>query len=287
MSQQVSTTTTEPPGMSALTRIVSDLRMTARFVRLSVVAQLEYRADFVTAVAIGAIWQTSVVVFATVLITRFPGMGGWTQGDVLLIAAIRMTGHALASGLFMGARLVPDLTAEGRMDGFLLRPLPVYRQVMLSYFHIPTLGDLVVAVVLFSVALHHLELAWTPLKAAYLVAAVLGSMLLEASVQTFLGGFGLRNPAVAEWQEWAEELMSTFGNYPLHILPNLALGVFFSLLPIAFGAYLPAATLTGHTAALPVPAWLAAAAPAVSLGLFLLSRWWFAVQLRRYESVGG
>lgn len=271
----------------ALRRAAGEVRLTARFVRLSVVAQWEYRADFVTAVAIGAIWQTSVVVFATVLITRFPGMGGWTQGDVMLIAALRMTGHALAAALFMGARRVPDLTADGRVDGFLLRPVPVYRQMMLSYFHIPTIGDIAVAVVLFAVALHHLEMTWTAAKVAYLVVAVLGVVLLEAAVQTFLGGFGLRSPAVGEWQDWAEELMSTFGNYPLHILPSLAVGVFFSLLPIAFGAYLPAAALTGQTAQLPVPAWLALASPAVSTGLYLLSRWWFAVQLRRYESVGG
>lgn len=258
-----------------------------RFIKLSLKTGFEYRADFLLMIGVGAIWQTTVLVFATVLITRFPGMGGWSPGDVLLIAAIRMTGHALAATFFMGAREVGWLTQEGQIDAFLLRPLPVYRQVILSHFHVPVIGDLVIAVILLCMALSRLTLQWTPWRIAYLIVAVIGAMLLEAAVQTFLGSFGLRHPAIHQWQEWAEELMSTFGNYPLHILPNLARAVFIFGLPIAFSAYFPAAVLTGHSGQLPVPAWLAAASPVVGCLLYLASRAAWSVQLRRYESIGG
>jgi ABC-2 type transport system permease protein len=261
--------------------------LTWRFIALSIKSALEYRADFLFMVAVGAIWQTAVVVFATVIITRFPGLGGWSQGDVLLIAAIRMTGHALAAALFIGVRQISDQTAEGKIDAFLLRPLGVYRQVVLNYFHIPVLGDLIVAGVLFGAALTRLTIEWTAWRISYLVAALIGAMLLEAAVQTFLGTFGLRHPTARQWQEWVEELMSTFGNYPLHVLPSMARAVFVFILPIAFCAYLPAAILTGHTAHLPVPAWVAEASPAISALLYLASLAWWRSRLRRYESVGG
>ena len=56
---------------------------------------MEYRTEFLLNIAIGAIWQMSVIVFATVLLARFTGMGGWDSSDVLLIPAIRMLAHGL------------------------------------------------------------------------------------------------------------------------------------------------------------------------------------------------
>jgi ABC-2 type transport system permease protein len=50
------------------------LRITATSFR----ARAQYRGDFITALAMGLAWQTSVLVFATVILTRFPGLGGWT-----------------------------------------------------------------------------------------------------------------------------------------------------------------------------------------------------------------
>jgi len=261
--------------------------LTWRFITLSVKSALEYRADFVFMVSVGAIWQVTIAAFATVLITRFPGLGGWESGAVLLIATVRMAGHLLAAALFMGTRQVAGLTMEGRIDAFLLRPLPVYRQVMLNSFHIPVLGDIVVTSLMMATAVRFLTLDWTAWRIGYLVAAVLGTMFFEAAAQTFLGAFALRHPTAKLWQQWTEDLMATFGNYPLHILPSLARAVFVYVLPIGLCGYLPVAFLTGNTARLPVPIWVAAASPAINLLLFLAALRWWSAQLRRYESIGG
>lgn len=261
--------------------------ITWRLMVMSVKSCLEYRVDFFFRVAVGSVWHVTVLAFAIVLVTRFPGVGGWEAGEVLLIAAIRMAGHSLATAFFFGPRWVSMMVQEGKIDAFLLRPMPVYRQVLLNYFHIPIIGDLFVVPVLFGVALAHLVFDWTPARVAYLVLAVLGAMLLEAAVQTFLGAFALRHPSARSWQDWAEELMGTFGNYPLHILPGPAQAVFMALLPIAFCAYFPVAFLTGHAAQLPVPTWVAAASPAISAALYLASLIWWRTRIRRYESIGG
>lgn len=261
--------------------------LTWRFITLSIKSALEYRADFFFMISVGAIWQVTIAAFATVLITRFPGLGGWESGAVLLIAAVRMAGHLLAAALFMGTRQVAGLTMEGRIDAFLLRPMPVYRQVMLNSFHVPVLGDIVVTGLMMATAVRFLTLDWTAWRIGYLVLAVLGVMLLEAAVQTFLGSLALRHPTAKLWQEWTEDLMGTFGNYPLHILPGVARAVFVYVLPIGFCGYLPVAFLTGNTARLPVPVWVAAASPAISLILFLAALGWWTVRLRGYESVGG
>lgn len=262
-------------------------RVVLRITALSVRAQLEYRADFLLGVLVGVFWQTSVLAFASVLLLRFPGLGGWSRGDVLLIAAMRLLSHGLYVAIFTNLGNVALLVQQGRFDSFLLRPMPVYRQVLLNRFNLNAFGDLLVAATLFVAALSQLTLDWNPVRVAYLAAAVLGGTLLEAAVQTLLACSALRAPTARTWSDWLDELMTTFGTYPLHILPSAVQGAFFSVLPIAFVAYVPAAELTGHQKDVRwIPTDLVAAAPLVGVVAFLAARAVWARSLNRYQGVG-
>ncbi|MQY38609.1 hypothetical protein SRB17_66220 [Streptomyces sp. RB17] len=129
------------------------LRIMWRITRLDVRAELEYRAEFLMNIAIGAIWQVSVIVFSTVLLTRFTGMGGWDSSDVLLIPATRMLAHGLFV-LFLGrVHGLGHSIQEGRIDAYLLRPMPVHRQIQLQWFPTNAIGDLTVAAALMAGAL--------------------------------------------------------------------------------------------------------------------------------------
>jgi ABC-2 type transport system permease protein len=269
------------------TRLRRDLRLIRRITALNFRARLEYRAEFMMMVAIGAIWQISVLVFASVLLVRFPGLGGWSSGAVLLIASMRLLSHGLQVLLLGRVTWLTILVQEGQLDAFLLRPLPVYRQVQLAFFPVNAIGDLLVAVSLFIGALWRVDVDWTPAKVVYLVSAILGGMLIEASIMTALSASAMHAPATTYWSMWMEDLLATFGNYPLHILPKLVQVVFIGILPIAFIAYFPAGVLTGHAHGMGVPAALAIAAPLVGLLAFVASRLLWNWSLRHYKGLGG
>lgn len=237
------------------------VRIAWRITRLNFRAQLEYRTEFLMMIAIGAVWQVSVIVFATVLLTRFTGMGGWDSSDVLLIPATRMLAHGLFVLILGRVHGVGRFIQEGRIDAYLLRPLPVHRQVQLEYFPTNAIGDLTVAAGLMVGALGRSHLDWTAGRVSYLIAAVLGGMLLEAALFTVVAGASLRYPAADYWSRWLEELLGTFGSYPLNVLPRAVGGLLTYGLPLAFVAYLPAAVLTGHGHSTVVPYWLAAGSP--------------------------
>ncbi|WP_128380595.1 ABC transporter permease [Streptomyces cavernae] len=263
------------------------VRVAWRITKLNFRAQLEYRAEFLLMIAIGAIWQVSVIVFATVLLTRFSGMGGWDSADVLLIAAMRMMAHGLFV-LFLGRmHALAYRVQEGVIDAFLLRPMPVHRQVQLSFFPTNAIGDLTVAVALFIGALVRSSQEWTAGRIAFLIAGVLGGMLVEAALFTAMGSASLRYPAAQYWSRWLEELLGTFGSYPLNVLPKALSWLLTFGLPLAFVAYFPAGVLTGHGSALGVPMWLAAASPLIGLGLYLLSRLLWSWSLKHYTGVNG
>jgi ABC-2 type transport system permease protein len=258
-----------------------------RISKLNFAAQLEYRANFATSVVLGIVWQSAVLVFAGVLLTRFPGIGGWDQGGVLLIAAIRLLSHGIWTVIFSPLWQVILLVQEGLIDAYLLRPLPVYRQVLLSRFPVNALGDSAGGLLLFGLALSRLHLAWTPWRVGFVLAAVAGGVLVEAALTTLLASMSLlANVGFAQFQ-WLDSMLGSFGNYPLGALPASAREVLTFVLPVAFIGYLPAAVLTSRAGATGVAPWLAYGAPLVGLALYLLSRYAWHLALRRYGSVGG
>jgi ABC-2 type transport system permease protein len=261
------------------------VRIMWRVTRLNFRAQLEYRSEFLMMIAIGAVWQVSVIVFATVLLTRFAGMGGWDSSDVLLIPATRMLAHGLFV-LFLGRMHgLGRHIQEGVIDTYLVRPMPVYRQVQLAYFPTNAIGDLTVAAGLMAGALSRSDLDWTAGRIFYLIVAVLGGMLLEAALFTAVASASLRFPAADYWGRWLEELLGTFGSYPLNVLPRAVGGFLTFGLPLAFVAYFPAAVLTGHDTA--VPHWLAAASPLLGLLAYLGARLLWRWSLGHYSGVNG
>ena len=261
------------------------VRIAWRITRLNFRAQLEYRSEFLMMIAIGAVWQVSVIVFATVLLTRFTGMGGWDSSDVLLIPATRMLAHGLFV-LFLGrVHGLGRHIQEGVIDTYLVRPMPVYRQLQLSYFPTNAIGDLTVAAGLMAGALSRSDLDWTAGRISYLVVAVLGGLLLEATLFTVVACASLRFPAADYWGRWLEELLGTFGSYPLNVLPRAVGGLLTYGLPLAFVAYFPTAVLTGHDTG--VPYWLAAASPLLGALAYLGSRRLWHVSLKHYTGVNG
>lgn len=266
---------------------LSAWRIALRIAGLSFRAELQYRSNFISSIALGIAWQASVIAFATVILGRFPDVGDWPSRAVLLIASMRMLSHGIYSLFFDRAYHLATLVQEGRLDAFLLRPMPVYRQIQLGEFPTNALGDLLVGASMFAGAVATVDLHWTLLRIAYLPAGLLGGTLMEAAVFTAISSGHLHFSSSSAWSTWIEELFGMFGSYPLSFLPRMVGGVFTFVLPLAFIAYFPAAALTGRTSGLGVPSVVALASPLIGLAAFIAARLLWNLSLRRYTGVTG
>jgi ABC-2 type transport system permease protein len=265
---------------------IRGLKVAWRLTKCNFKATLEYRADFLLAIVSGIIWQASVLVFATVLINRFPGLGGWSKGDVLLITSIRLMSHGLYIAIFVELTGLPRAVQEGRVESYLLRPMPVYRQILLNRVHFNAIGDLAVAITLFAIAIPAMSVHWSTPKIAYLSSAVVGGMFLEASFHTLVARFALRSIPTSPWSQWIDEILATFGGYPIIIMPGALKLLLTYIAPVAFVAYVPAAVVAGRDAFL-VPGWLALSAPLIGLVAFFGAKRFFYRGLRHYTGIGG
>jgi ABC-2 type transport system permease protein len=259
------------------------IRAGGRITAVNLRGQADFRADFIASILDGALWQTSVIVFASVLLTRFPSIGDWSSPAVLLLAAMRMTSHGLVTLFFGRILYIHAIVQEGHIDGYLTRPMSVYRQIQYARFSANAFGDLLVAVSMLIFAIAWFDQAWTPVRVLLLIAGIVGGAFLEAAITNVFAGLTLISPSAASWSFRFQEILSAVGNYPLNILPVGVQIALTYLVPIAFIAYLPAAAITGQLATTVVPAWLAYAAPIVGAAAYAVSRWIWVRCLDNYQ----
>jgi ABC-2 type transport system permease protein len=262
-------------------------RLTMRITKLNFKARMEYRGEFVLGLVFGLIWQSAMILFAGVVLLRFPGLGGWTQGGVLLVASMRLLSHSIYVVLFSNISRLSLAVQEGRIDGFLMRPMPLYRQVLLWQFNVNALGDLIAGLGIFAIALSRLHMEWTLLKGCYVMIGIIGGMFAEAALQTVLSMAAFRFTGVQTWASWADDTLASFGNYPLSFLPGTVRDTLTFAIPLAFIAFFPASVVTGRVATTGVPEWLTVASPLVGLLMFLAAKALWYKSVRFYQSVGG
>ncbi|MFI1890194.1 ABC transporter permease [Streptomyces jumonjinensis] len=282
---------TSQPGTAAEKasgpRPVNDsLRLTWRITVLNVRARMEYPLDFAVGILNGILFQTTVLLFVGVLLTRFPGLDTWTAGEVMLIASVRLLGHSVYVVAFDNLMQVPYLLRQGRFDTFMIRPRPVLFQVLTNSVSINALGDLLVAVSLFTAAQMKLDLTWSVGKVLFLLLALAGAVLLEAAIHLAVSSLAFITAASESLGLWIEDLMANFGNYPIDIFPKLIRASLVFVLPVAFLGYFPAAVILGKTGDAYASPVLAFASPLAGFLAFALAYVLWGKALKRYQSNG-
>jgi len=264
----------------------STLRQYRVLLRLGLASALQYRTDFFLS-ALGAVFYEAVsLAFVGVIVHAFGSIGGWGLAEVAFIYGIRAMGHAL-HGLVSGQLWTTDwVVREGEFDRYLLRPVDPLVQLLTRSFQVSAVGDIVFGICVLSVTAVATGIAWSVGSVAYLLAAIVGSALVESAVMLAIASLSFRLLAAGSILRVADNVFVTFGPYPLSVLPRGVAYLLTFVVPLAFAAFFPAAILLGRTDDLFVPIWLAAASPMVGLALYGAAVAFFRQQMRSYTSPG-
>ncbi|MEZ0067096.1 ABC-2 type transport system permease protein [Streptacidiphilus sp. MAP12-20] len=273
--------------------VATRVRRAARIARVARVAaraglreRLANKGDFALAIVNGVTYQITVLLFATVVFTRFPALAGWTVGQVLLVSSVRLLAHSLFVLGFTNLREIPYLIRQGRFDSFLVRPAPVFLQVCTSRFPLNAVGDLAVAATSLGVCLSMLRWDWTIARVCFLVLAVVSGAVLELALALCAAGIVLRRPGSEALFSWLDTVIGTFGNYPLNVFPAVLRAAFTFVVPVAFVAFYPVAKVLGKAQSVPYGPALTLVAPVVAVAWLGVGGWAWRVGLRSYRRRG-
>lgn len=262
------------------------LRLYARYVGISIRAQMQYRVSFVMQIAaqVGVTFIEFIAIAS--LLARFGSLQGWSLTEVAVLYGMVHTAFALAEGFARGFHTFQTMIKSGGFDRVLLRPRGAAFQVMASEVQLVRAGRLIQGLGVLAYGLANLETGCSPAQAVLLGLAVLGGACL------FSGLFVL-SATVAFWTIESLEVMNVFtyggveaAQFPVDIYRPWFRRFLTFVLPLACVSYVPAhalfprLALSGPAACLP---WLAPLAGVIFL-LFSLGCWRLGV--RHYTSTG-
>lgn len=217
-----------------LTAVKNNLSVMKAYFLLNLSASMEYRTSFLIQMVGMMLNNVSFAFFWWLLFWRFPDIGGYGYGDVMMLWAISSAGFGVCFILFGNSGRLVEMIVTGELDSYLLQPKNVLLSAISSKTVVSAWGDLVYGFILFFI-IRGLDIGALLLFIGFTLTAalILGAVLISFNALAFwfgdmrsLGGLVL-------------EFMITFTIYPAGIFDGFAKFVLFSVLPAGFVTMIP------------------------------------------------
>ena len=214
----------------------------------------------------------------------FGGVMGWSMQDVMFLYSLDLFSYALANMFVQPFWRMNELVGQGKLDGFLLRPMNSFVHIVLNHIEFGYLAHISVALAAIIVTLVLSPVAFTALSLLALLTTLAGAFLIQCAL-------GVMPACMAFWVIESSQFASLirfgsrdFVQYPIVIYPTAIRFIISFIVPVAFVNYYPSLMLLGKAEGL----WHLAPLYTLGIGLLLafatLRLWHFSV--RRYSSSG-
>lgn len=257
-----------------------------RVIASRVRGQLAYPASFALDVVAQVLGQGIELVAILVVFTQVTELGGFSEGEVLLMYGIAATAFGLADLTVGEIEELPELIRSGEFDVLLLRPLSTLAQVLTVDIALRRIGRVATGVGVYGYALATLDLSWSPPQLLVaLTAPVAGAVLIGA---IFVG-----TNAVSFWLVDGREVANSFTygssfatSYPITIYGPALRRALCVVVPVAFVAYFPALALLDRPDPLGLPEVLRWCSPLVAAAAVGVAALVWRSGVRHYQGTG-
>lgn len=243
----------------------------------------EYPVDTIIRILAMAIMQFSGYAAIWAVFQNITDIAGWSFWEIVLIYAIMSMVIGLGELLFEGLWSIANLSGQGRLDFYLLRPFPVLPQILVSSMGIHGLGNFITALIFLIQAVLHCSEVVSSIHIVVFIILLISALPIHFSLLLLGNSFSLLTKQVSSSSLPTFVLkLSEFTKYPISIYPRIIQFIFTFIIPYAFVSYYPAAFLLSKGQLL----YFAFLGPVIS-GIFLFfSIKIFNYGITKYESTG-
>lgn len=261
-------------------------RLYAHLVAADVRSSAQYPLPFVIGTVTSMLLLLLDLVALLAVFGNVDELAGWSLGDALVIYGLAQLTVSFAD---LAVGHLDDLALwirSGRLDSLLLRPRPVLVQLVATDVDVRSVGKVVQAAVVLTLAMVSAGVDWTLARVVLLIVAVIAGSVLYAAVW-------VTGCSITFWLVDSREVANAFtyggrqfSSYPLGIYGEWLRNLFRLVVPLAFTAYYPAIGLLGREDPLGGPSWLAWMGPVAAVGAWLVAALVWRTGIRAYRSVG-
>lgn len=253
-------------------------------VMASIRGQMQYRASFIVGVLSGMMFQGVGIVMIWAILETFTSLGDWSFGEIALLYGLRLTAHGVYLLFFSSMYSIDDMVREGNWDRPLVRPLHPILQLMFTNFRITVIGDLIGGIAILIAALNLVDIDWTVGNVLLITGAIIGGAMIDGAFQILPASLTFRY--IESWPARVifDDIFARYGNYPLSIFGSAMEKVLTLMVPLAFVAWLPVATLLNKPTFM--PQWTGWLSLPVGILTFAIALIVFERASRGYQSSG-
>ena len=172
--------------------------------------------------------------FWTIFFRRAGAVRGWDMDKVILLWCVLTTAGGLVLGLLANTRNIAALAMNGGLDSVLTLPVHPLPNLLVRRVEPTNFGDVIFGVGLFAFAGHP-----TPIRVLTFVLCVIGSTIVLASFLILVSSLSFY-AGRTDGAELGFNAILLVSAYPIDIFSGAIKTAFFTLVPAAFIASVPA-----------------------------------------------
>jgi ABC-2 type transport system permease protein len=254
------------------------LRLLAVFLRVSVMGELAYRANFFVQLFQSFLELASALVGLAVVFSYTDTLGGWRPNEMLaLVGVYFLVGGIIGLVIQPGMAQLIDSVRDGTLDFTLTKPEDAQLLVSIRQVEVWKLIDIVLGFGVLGIALVRLQESLGLRQMSGFAVMLLAGMIIIYS-------FWLILATLSFWFVKVENILEIFrsmyeaGRWPISLYPGWLRFALTFIVPVAFATTVPAEALTGR---LTLTTLIGAVGLAVIM--FVLSRLFWRIGLRKYS----
>ncbi|MGZ4738623.1 MAG: ABC transporter permease [Ilumatobacteraceae bacterium] len=253
------------------------VRLATTFFRVGVMNEMQYRVNFFLQLLQSLLTVGTGLIVLAVVFSKTNELGGWSRPQLLAVMGVfTLVGGVIRTFIQPNMERVVNDVREGKLDFALTKPADAQLLVSIRDVRFWQLTDVLVGLVVLTVALVQLRSTMQWHHVAAFIALLLSGLVSIYCFWLMLASASFWLVRINEVQELFDGLFRA-GQYPVGIYPGwLRYGLTF-IIPLAFAITVPSEAVTGR---------LAWQSVAVMIGfttvLLFVSRWFWRRGLQRY-----
>jgi ABC-2 type transport system permease protein len=250
-------------------------------------SQLTYRASF--AIDLVAAFMIALTEFIEiyVILHQVKSLGGLDLRQASFVFAVSNLAFGLGDMVFGQLDSIASYLRLGRLEAFLVRPMPLMAQLITADLQLRRLGRAAVGVVILVVVVGGLDIDWTAGRVYLMIITPLVGGAIFGGLFAIAGGLQFYLIDGAEFTNsfvyggsYASQLPGSVLLTPLRVL-------FTFVIPATVVSYLPSLLIMGLPAPAGLPTWIGWGGPIFVVWTWLLAALAWRLGLRRFTGAGG
>ena len=254
--------------------------------RILIKSQLQYPASFLMQTFAQLVMEGGEMLAVILLVDRFEKLNEWEAGDLYFFFGMMSVTFYLTEVFCRGITgNFPNLIRTGGLDTILLRPRGTLTQVMCSAADPRRITCIAVGTAALVIGSKMSHVQWSFAKAAVLIEAVIGGMMLILGLFLIEAIFCIHSVKSIELVNALTYGGRSACQYPIDTYPRPLRILFTVVAPFALTLHVPGALILGK----PLfgwPSWTAFLSPLSGFVFFSLMWFLFQKALRFYRSTG-